>query len=51
LLRGLEPDELEEVRDRESAGKRRSVILRRVQELLDSGATDERATKETPPSL
>jgi hypothetical protein len=51
LLRGLDPDELEEVRDRESAGKGRSVILRRVEELLAGDATSERATKETPPSL
>jgi hypothetical protein len=45
LLRGLEPDELEEVRVRESAGKSRSVILRRVVELLASAATNE------PPNL
>jgi hypothetical protein len=51
LLRGLEPDELEEVRDRESAGKSRGVILRRVEELLASDATKERATEETPPNL
>jgi hypothetical protein len=40
-LRGLEPDELEEVRLRESTGKSRSVILRRVVELLASQATNE----------
>jgi hypothetical protein len=44
-LRGLEPDELEEVRVRESAGKSRSVILRRVDELLASEATND------PPNL
>jgi hypothetical protein len=44
-LRGLEPDELQDVRDRESAGKSRGVILRRVDELLASEATNE------PPNL
>ena len=34
LLPELEPDELEEVRDRESAGKNRSTILNRIDELF-----------------
>jgi hypothetical protein len=34
LLPDLEPDELEEVRDRESAGKNRNTIVLRIDELL-----------------
>jgi hypothetical protein len=50
LLSELEPDELEEVRDRESSGKNRSTILLRIDELL--GRTPPRgkraAAKATP---
>src|SRR5207302_5376913 len=34
LLRELDPDELEEVRDREAAGRARATILNRIDQLL-----------------
>jgi hypothetical protein len=43
LLRELDPDELEEVRDREEAGRSRATILNRIDQLLgqDQGFADE----------
>jgi hypothetical protein len=45
LLRELDPDELEEVRDREEAGRSRATILNRIDQLLGQG---EAFTDEVP---
>jgi hypothetical protein len=56
LLGELEPDELQEVRDRELAGKARTTVLNRIDELTGSvperntGSVPERNTGSVPPS-
>ena len=47
LLTQLDPDELEEVRDREMAGKKRTTVLARIEDRL-SKAVDDEVTEVLP---
>jgi hypothetical protein len=48
LLGQLDDDELQEVRDREAAGKGRITVLKRIDDLLGGAATQEDPEAATP---